>query len=301
MRIGSYEVGYPHLLAIGLFITLFLGIAVGTTTSTATYGTYNPGWDGASGIRALATQTGAETTVIYATSDYSSTDANTSVVFIVSPKRSYSDGEVARIESFVRDGGTVVIADDFRPYSNDLLSRLGASARVNGTILRDERHNFRSGALPIATQPVADQYTVGVEQVTLNRPATVTPNGSTVLVQSSNFSYRDTDGDGELDNNEMLRSYAVATVESVGVGDIIVVSDPSFAINSMVERPDNRAFLEAIVAPHGTVLLDYSHADERPPLRVALYYLRRSKLLQLLLGTVSLSGIVLLSRGYQHQ
>lgn len=295
MRIGSHEVTYPHLLAVALFATLVLGVGVGVTTSTTTYGAYSSEWDGASGVRALATETHAETAVIYTTSDYSSVDATTSVVFIISPERSYSDAEAARIGSFVRDGGTVVIADDFRPHSNDLLDRLDASARVNGTPLRDERHNFRSGALPIATRPVADQYTRGVEQVTLNRPTTVTPNGSAVLVRSSNFSYLDTDADGELDDGEPLRSYPVVTVEPVGAGDVIVVSDPSLFINSMLERPDNRAFVEAVIAPHDTVLLDYSHVEERPPLRIALYVIRRSPLLQFLVGAASLGVIALAS------
>lgn len=296
MRIGASEVGYPHLLVVALFVTLALGIGVGITTSTTTYGAYNPEWDGASGVRTVATEARADTAVVYSTSDYSSVDETTSAVFIISPERSYSDAEAARIGSFVRDGGTVIVADDFRPHSNDLLDRLDASARVNGTPLRDERHNFRSGALPIATRPVADQYTTGVEQVTLNYPTTVTPNGSTVLVRSSNFSYLDTDADGELDDGEALRSYAVVTVEPVGAGDIVVVSDPSLFINSMLDRPDNRAFVEAVIAPHETVLLDYSHVEERPPLRVALYFIRRSNLLQFLVGAGSLGVILLVSR-----
>lgn len=295
MRIGGYEVRYPHLLAGALFVTLVLGIGVGVTTSATTYGAYNPEWDGASGIRAISTEAQADTAVVYSTSDYSNIDETTSAVFVISPERSYSDTEAARIRSFVRGGGTVVIADDFRPHSNDLLARLDASARVNGTPLRDERHNFRSGALPIATRPVADQYTMGVEQLTLNYPTTVTPNGSTVLVRSSNFSYLDTDADSELDDNETLRSYPVVTVEPAGAGDIIVVSDPSVFINSMLERPDNRAFVAAVIAPHETVLLDYSHVSERPPLRVALYVIRRSSPLQFLVGAGSLGVILLVS------
>lgn len=301
MRIGSYEVGYPHLLAVALFVTILLGIGVGTTTSATTYGAYNPDWDGTSGVRALATETQTDTAVIYTTSDYADINEQRSVAFIISPERSYSSSEADRIESFVRNGGTIVIADDFRPHSNDLLAQLGASARVNGTPLRDERHNFRSGALPVATRTLPSRYTTGVEQVTLNRPTTVTPNDSTILVRSSNFSYHDTDRDGELDDNETLRSYPVATVEEIGDGDVVIVSDPSLFINSMLERPDNRAFIRAVIDPHGMVLLDYSHIDERPPLRVALYFLRRSALLQFVIGAASLGVVSLaLRQGGRH-
>ena len=291
MRIGSYEVRYPHLLAVALFVTMLLGVGVGATTSATTYGAYNSEWDGASGVRAIATETRTDTAVIYTTSDYADVNEERTVAFVISPERPYSSSETDRIESFVRDGGTVVVADDFRPHGNDLLAQLGASTRVDGTPLRDERHNFRSGALPVATRTLPSRYTTDVEQVTLNRPTTVTPNGSTVLVRSSNFSYHDADRDGELDDNETLRSYPVATVEEVGDGDIVVVSDPSLFINSMLERPDNRAFVRAIIDPHGTVLLDYSHIDERPPLRVALYFLRQSALFQFVIGAASLGVI----------
>lgn len=295
MRIGSYEVGYPHLLAVALFATILLGAGVGTTMSATTYGAYNPEWDGASGVRAIATETQTDTAVIYTTSDYADVDEGRSVAFIISPERSYSSSEADRIRSFVRNGGTVVVADDFRPNSNDLLAQLGAAARVNGTPLRDERHNFRSGALPVTTRTLPSRYTTGVEQVTLNRPTTVTPNNSTILVRSSNFSYHDTDRDGEIDDNETLRSHPVVTVEQIGAGDVVVVSDPSLFINSMLERPDNRAFVRAVIDRHGTVLLDYSHVDERPPLRVALYFVRRSAPLQFLVGTMSLGLLLLVS------
>ncbi|WP_144905880.1 DUF4350 domain-containing protein [Halobellus captivus] len=296
MRLGSLELGYPHLLAAGLVLALALGVAVGASTSAATYGAYNPAWDGASGVKTVATDAGTDHRVIYATSDYADADAAGSIAFVLSPETAYDDAEASRLASFVRAGGTLVVADDFRSHGDDLLGRLGASARINQTPLRDERHNHRSGALPIATQPAEDPYTDGVTQLTLNYPATVEPNGSAVLVRSSNFSYRDVDDDGELDDDEPLRSYPVATVEPLGDGDVVVVSDPSLFINAMLERPDNRAFVRALVGTHETVFLDYSNVGERPPLWVALYYLRGSPALQFLFGGAVLGALALVSR-----
>jgi hypothetical protein len=296
VRIGPREVGYPHLLATALFLTLLVGVAVGASTSATTYGAFNPEWDGASGVSAVATETDTEYRVAFATDDYGGVDAAETVAFVISPERSYSDAEAARVESFVRAGGTLVVADDFRPHSNDLLDRVGVAARVNETPLRDERHNFRSGALPVATRTATDPYTEDVEQLTLNHPATVRPNGSAVLVRSSNFSYLDRDADDELDDDEPLRSYPIVTVESVGAGDVVVVSDPSVFINAMLERPDNRAFAAALIDPHETALLDYSHVDERPPLRVALYLLRGSPLLQFFVGATVLGAVAVVSR-----
>jgi len=296
VRIGPREVGYPHLLAAALFLTLLVGVAVGASTSATTYGAFNSEWDGASGVGAVAMETQTEHRVAFATGDYGDVDPSETIAFVISPERSYSDAEAERVTSFVRAGGTLVVADDFRPHSNDLLGRLGVAARLNETPLRDERHNFRSGALPVATRTTTDPYTAEVEQLTLNHPATVRPNGSVVLVSSSNFSYLDRDADDELDDDEPLRSYPIVTVESVGAGDVVVVSDPSVFINSMLERPDNRAFTAALIGPHETALLDYSHVDERPPLRVALYLLRGSPLLQFLVGTTVLGALAIVSR-----
>ncbi|POG55589.1 DUF4350 domain-containing protein [Haloferax marisrubri] len=296
MRLGSREVGYPHLLAAALLVTMLLGVGVGASTSSSTYGAFNAAWDGGSGIRGVASDAGAETEVVYNTTEYDEVDPAGTVAFVVSPERGYTDAEAARIESFARAGGTVVVADDFRPHANDLLVRLGASARLDQTPLRDDRHQYRSGALPVATRVAADPLTRDVSQLTLNHPATVTPNGSTVLVRSSNFSYLDADGDGELDDTETLRSYPVVTTERLGAGDVVVVSDPSVFINAMLERPDNRAFATALAANRTTVVLDFSHAEERPPLQVALRALRDSGGLQLLFGGFVVGAIALVAR-----
>ncbi|WP_311173100.1 DUF4350 domain-containing protein [Halobellus ordinarius] len=296
MRLGPRKIGYPHLLAVGLLLALLLGVGVGASTSAQPYGTFNPEWDGASGVRAVATDTGTETTVAYSTTEYADVDPGDSIAIVVSPETAYTDAEAARVASFVREGGTLVVAEDFRPHSNALLDRIGASARVNATPLRDERHNYRAGALPVATRTTTDPYTEGVDQLTLNYPGTVRPNGSAALVRSSNFSYRDRNGNGELDGNETLRSYPVVTAEPVGAGTVVVLSDPSVFINSMLDRPDNRAFATALLGPHETVLLDYSHVEERPPLQVALFALRDSPVLQFLVGTTVLGALAVVSR-----
>ncbi|AKU08203.1 DUF4350 domain-containing protein [Haloferax gibbonsii] len=296
MRVGSREVGYPHLLAAALLVTMLLGVGVGASTSSSTYGAFNAAWDGGSGIRGVASDAGAETEVVYNTTEYGEVDPAGTVAFVISPERGYTDAEADRIEAFVRAGGTVVVADDFRPHGNDLLGRLGASARINQTPLRDDRHQYKSGALPVATRVAADPLTRDVTQLTLNHPATVTENESTVLVRSSNFSYLDRDDDGELDESETLRSHPVVTTERLGAGDVVVVSDPSVFINAMLERPDNRAFAEALVADRPTVVLDFSHAEERPPLQVALRALRGSGGLQLLFGGFVVGAVALVAR-----
>ncbi|KAB1187543.1 MULTISPECIES: DUF4350 domain-containing protein [Haloferax] len=296
MRIGSREVGYPHLLVAGLLLAMLLGVAVGASTSASTYGAFNPAWDGGSGIRDVATDAKMETTIAYNTTTYGEVRESRTVAFVVSPESGYTDAEAARLESFVQNGGTLVVAEDFRPHSNELLAQLGTQARIDQTPLRDDRHQFKTGAFPIATHTASDPLTRDVDQLTLNHPATVSANGSTVLVRSSNFSYLDRDGDATLDENETLQSYPVVTVERIGDGEVVVVSDPSLFINSMLEQSDNRAFADALVQSHDTLLVDVSHVDERPPVQVALSILRDSPLLQLVFGVTALGVLVVVAR-----
>lgn len=86
------------------------------------------------------------------------------------------------------------------------------------------------------------------------------------------------------------------TTERLGAGEVVVVSDPSIFINSMLEQPDNRAFTASLVGSHETVFLDFSHTKERPPLQIALRTLRDSASLQLLFGVVVVGALALISR-----
>jgi hypothetical protein len=165
-----------------------------------------------------------------------------------------------------------------------LLAAVGADARIDGTPLRDEQHNYRSPAMPVATNTTNHTLVDDVDRLTFNHGTVVIPNNASVLVASSEFGYLDENGNETLDESETLASYPVATAEPVGEGRVVVVSDPSLAINAMLEQPDNRAFVRTLFADQDRVMLDYSHAERLPPLAVAVLTVRDSALLQVLLG-----------------
>jgi hypothetical protein len=115
----------------------------------------------------------------------------------------------------------------------------------------------------------------------LNGATAIDANGSTVLATSSRFGYLDRNGTGELSPGDELGTYPVVTVESVGDGRVIAVSDPSLFINTMVTQPDNEAFATALLETREQTLLDYSRAGELPPLAVALLAIRSSAVAQM--------------------
>jgi hypothetical protein len=276
------RVDYPTVLLGGLTAVLVVALVVAASTSTAAFGVYNPAWDGAGELRDVAAAQGAEATVALNTSAYERVTPDETVALVLSPERAYGN-ESARLERFVRQGGTLVVAEDFGPQGNAVLEAVGATARFDGRLVRDERRLDRGPSLPRATnvsEPNATtgNLTAGVDRLTLNYGTVVEPGNATVLVGTSEFSYLDGDRDGAV-GDEPLRSYPVATVESVGEGRVVAVSDPSLFINAMLDREGNRQFTANLFSTE-RVLLDYSRAGGQPPLAVALLSVRASPLLQ---------------------
>jgi hypothetical protein len=276
----------PRLLLVALSTATLLGLVLAAGTSSAAFGLYNPSWEGTSELRSVADRTDTKATVLQNTSDYQSAGSRT-VAFIMAPDREYTERETRAIEGFVRRGGTLVVAEDIGSTGNELLAGIGASARVNGTLLRDERYNYRSPALPIARNVTDEKLlTYGFDRLVLNYGSVVEPGdeNTTVLVRSSGYSYLDLNGNGNLDDDERLMSRPVATVEPMEEGRIVVVSDPSVFINTMLEQYDNRRFARNLLAYEDQLLLDFSHSADLPPLALALVTIRNTPLLQTVLG-----------------
>lgn len=277
-------IDYPRALLVSFGVVVLVALVVGASVSSVSFGLYNSRWDGASALQTQADSVGVRTDIVRDTQAYGETTPNGTVAVVLSPSEPYTEREAADLRRFVRRGGTLVIAEDFREQSNSLLAAIGASARLDGALLRDKQFNWRSSAMPVATNVSNHSLVTNVSQLTLNYGTAVRPNGATVLISTSEFAFRDVNDNGDIDTDEQLGSYPVATVESVGQGRVVVVGDPSIAINAMLTREGNREFVRALFAGHERVILDYSQAVNLPPLALAMLLLRRSALLQLVVG-----------------
>ncbi|MFC5973391.1 DUF4350 domain-containing protein [Halomarina salina] len=292
----------PRIALWVLTGVVLLGVVVGASTSGAAYGAFNPSWDGGSSLRTIAESQGTDAVYIQEATEYRSLSSE-SVAFILAPDESYSPNESAQVQSFVERGGTVVVADD-STGSNSLLASVGASSRVDGRLVRDERRYYRGPALPVATnvtalnrstQPdesaTASNLTASIDRLTLNYGSVLQPGNATVLVSTSEFAYLDSNRNEELDDTETLASRPVATVESIGEGHVVTVSDSSALINAMLDRQDNRAFIENLISGSDRVALDYSHTASLPPLAYVLVTFRASLLFQLWVGILFIWAI----------
>jgi hypothetical protein len=283
---GADAVLSPKRLLVGFAAVTLVVLLVAASTSATAFGIYNPAWDGAAELRDAAESTGATSTIARETTAYDSVAPNETVSFVLSPNREYTAAERQRIETFVRGGGTLVVAGDYGPQANALLRGLGSEARLDGRPVRDEEFYYRSPAMPVARNVTNHSTVADVPRLTLNHGTAVTPGNASVLVRTSGYAYLDADRNGQLDASDPVASHPVATTERLGRGTLVVVGDPSVFINAMLDRPGNRAFVRALVASRSHVMLDYSHTAGLPPLMSVVLLVRETPLLQFLCGAV---------------
>ncbi len=289
-------IAWPAVLLAALSVAVLGGLVVAASTSAVAFGLYNPAWDGTSDFREAIDDEGGDVELIEQTSEYEDVQANETVAFVVAPDTSYSEADADRVRQFVEDGGTLVIMENFGEPGAELLTAVGADAQPDGRLVLDNQQYDRGPAMPIATGVENHSRTTGVEQLSLNYATAIEPGNGTVLVSTSEFVYLAEDDDDEIDDEDDLTSYPVATTEPVGDGDVVVVGDPSIAINAMYGEPDNAAFLRAQYADTEQVLFDLSHADSVPPLVGTLLAIRGSALLQALIGLLAVGSLAALSR-----
>lgn len=295
MDVDLDDVDAPRAALVVLAVAVGVAVTVGATTTGAAFGAFNPSWEGTSDLRTTADEAGSDPVVVQDTTQYDEY-GDGDVAFVLAPVETYDETDAARVRAFVERGGTLVVADRDGGPARDLLEALGANARPRGPVLRDERSHHRSPALPIADDVGDHPLVAGVASITLNYGTAVEPDNATVLVATSEFAYLDSDGSGDVSEDEELASHPVVTVEDLDDGRVVVVGDASVFINVMQDRHGNRAFATALVDGTNATLVDTSHRESVPPLAGAVLALRSSTLLQVGLGLWAVAMVGLAAR-----
>ena len=182
-------------------------------------------------------------------------------VLITIPYAPYRDDELERIKQFILDGGSLAVLDDFG-QGNSILKYLGLQVRFSGTPLLDSLFNFKNAELPQITNFEGRLKEKRLRSILLNRPSSLLNVDSTsVLARSSESSFLDSNRNGSADTEEPGGwSFPVAAEMALGEGKIVLISDPSIAINSMIGREDNYRFLQETLRLEGKrVIIDISH------------------------------------------
>jgi hypothetical protein len=279
----DWRVVGPRAVLVVVLLAANVALVGAMSYSSTPYGPYNTDWDGTSDLRDIADRAGLTGTVGIDSAAYEDVPAGETTAFVVAPQSRYGPIATAQIRQFLSGGGTLVIAAESE-RTNALLSALDADARIGNGMIRDEQSNYRSPALPVANNVSDHRLVDDVDQVTLNYATPLNSNNASVLVTTAPTAYVDRNGNETLDGDEPVGSIPVASVERIGDGRLVVVSDASVFTNAMVDREDNEAFVRALLGNSSHALIDQSHGGPLPPLRYGLIVLRTTPLVQFGVG-----------------
>ncbi|CAB50507.1 DUF4350 domain-containing protein [Pyrococcus abyssi] len=253
------RVVYFTLLAIGVAF-LIMPVSIPVILTNVEFSIFNTGWNGCSSFAKLLYQGGEIVPVFYPLNSVSLGEEGT--LLIIGPDLSYSTFEIERIRSFVLNGGTLILIDDFGT-GNEILSGLNLTVRFSKKVPISIFY-FKDYRLPEVIY-IDDPYlSVGVEKLILNVPS--------VLIGANGSAY--TSRITLLGRN--LKSYPILSEIRYGKGRIILFSDPSVFTNEMMTY--NRKFVENFISKYVSypVYIDEAHHSNFNPYHVGTVVIRRS-------------------------
>jgi hypothetical protein len=183
---------------------------------------------------------------------------------------SFSASDASTLQSFVKNGGVLVLANDFG-NGNAVLSGLGVSAaRFNGSLLEDNVSKGVDAAHPLITDVNASGITAGVHELYFNYGTALDVSGTnvTVLARSAPTSYLSTSASANL--SATTGAHPVLATFTYGDGRIVLLSDPSVFINDMLGQADNQQLLTSMFAnltggnTAAPIMFDESHRASAP-------------------------------------
>jgi hypothetical protein len=221
---------------------------------------YNTGWNGTSQFFFNLDRYHA--TMIDSPPQLAAYRAN-ALLLIIAPQRTPTGQETAAYRAFLEQGNTIVLADDFG--SGNRILR-GISSRVlilPGNLSSIDREY--ADPYSVAAYRVANESPVrSVSTLLLNRPAPL--EGGTPQVMTSVMSWVDANGDRRINSDEAMGKFSVIAKDTIGSGELIVISDPSIFINAMqdpVGTYDNKNLIRDLTTREGPLLIDQMNSRTR--------------------------------------
>ena len=213
-------------------------------------------------------------------------------LLIIAPNRNPTPGEIAAYSAFLKDGGTIFLADDFGS-GNAILNGIGSHITILPGNLSSLDRRYADPYMVVAYRSVEDGQVLLPADIALDRPAAL--DGGTPLMLSSVMSWSDANGDKRLNMGESMGMFPVMASEDFGNGRLIVLSDPSIFINSMYTQPENannRLFIDGLVNGEGKILIDQmnSRTSDANGFSGVLHLLRNTIIIEVLIIGILMLG-----------
>ncbi|MEF8873109.1 MAG: DUF4350 domain-containing protein [Candidatus Thermoplasmatota archaeon] len=265
-----------YIIAIAVFFLIFfLAISAPLVVNDSDFSIYNPGWNGCSDLAVKTREMGSFTPNIELAegkrtevtqkelTEYDAEPEKTGIM-IIGPRQEFSGESKDFVHDFLQDGGKVVLADD-RGSGNSLLEGLDTNSSFRTSPLLDLSFE-KKPKFGVAYNTTEHHITDNISHVMLNAPTAIDKDeNATTLLTSSRASWLDENENKMKDDDESFKQYPLITAESYGEGELILVSDPSIFINSMLNKMDNRALsvniLDYLSRGRSNLIFDESHRE----------------------------------------
>ncbi len=281
--------GYVAVAVVTIAIILIsISMITPAVSSSEDFSIFNSGWNGTSELALstyksgkfvpsfVAKATGTDIEVVQLGLENMALNASTTTLVVIGPTLGFSTSDGQIVGDFVREGGVLLLADDFGT-GNDLLVGMGASTRISGKLVMDLAFD-KKPEFSVCFDLRADPLTRNVSSVLLNYPSSLAVDSSTTktIAYTSIASWQDANGNKERDLGEPSGPFPVLAREKLGNGTVIVLADPSVLINGMAKNLNNSALDENLISEvctgRSSVFFDESHRKFFNPLAVTMKF-----------------------------
>lgn len=279
--------GYASIIIAAAAIALLaLSMTAPFVSTTTDFSIYNSGWNGTSGLAKLTYEAGKFSPTFKVESSGTDVgivqrklaeldlDPSGSALVIVGPTKTFSPAEGKLVGDFVRSGGMLFLADDFGT-GNILLEGMKAASRFSGDLVMDLAFE-KQPEFSVCYGIREHEITRNVSTLLLNYPSSleISPSNTTALAYSSLASWRDTNENGLEEWGEPRGPFPVLALEKLGLGTIVLLSDPSVLINGMTAYMDDGVLannlLDYVSSDRTSVYFDESHRDYFDPVTITV-------------------------------
>ena len=241
------------LMLLSICLIIILLIVVWFFPANDDFHSENPFWNGAKDMVSIITATPVSTL-----SGLPSPPDESTLILV--PYLELTTAELEELRTFIDQGGTLVLADDYG-FGNQILEYLGLQTRFAGSVLLDPLFNYKNEWFPKISHFTPDPITNYTECIVLNHATCLTGvESNNVVARSSSFSFLDINSNQVRDEGEPTGPLPVISHDRLGNGQLILISDPSIFINSMGDIEDNINLIRNIAATaESRLLIDQSH------------------------------------------
>ncbi len=255
--------------AIVIGFLLFIGL-ISLAPDAVAFSPNNYGWNG---IQTIYSQYSIRP--VNSLGDVSDTLNNKSVLLVLSPVESFTATDARAATNFVKEGGTLVIADS-DGSSNSLLNLMNLPIQIESSFtIYDPFYNWKAPSLPVAVVLPSAVQAFGsllgrVGDIALNGPSPLLVSGSNVkiIATTSALSFEANRNTTSSVSIPFIQSsnptpiakgpFDVAAAEVLGKGAVLVIGGPGSFMNSIIGVGGNPVLASNLFS-NATVYLDTSH------------------------------------------